>query len=99
MSSGFDGGFGFRLFDLATTLMPNLYEKDFPALRTALLGGYCTVREIDTAPLDLFLLLRSNTYLGWIITRMNEAGSKARNARFISRSKMFAENYLRNRRV
>ncbi len=92
-----DGGFGFRLFDLATTLMPNLYEKDFPELRSALLNGYRSIREIDTASLDLFLLLRSNTYLGWIITRMDEEGARTRNRRFITRSKMLAENYLDNR--
>jgi len=92
-----DGGFGFRLFDLATTLMPNLYEHDFPALQAALLEGYRDAREIDTGPLDLFMLLRSATYVGWIITRMDEIGSDARNARFVGRTRMLANGYLANR--
>ena len=89
-----DGGFGFRLFDLATVLMPNLYEPDFPKLQAALLSGYRSIRNIDTSALDLFMMLRSATYVGWIITRMDEDGSDARNARFIKRTRMLAEDYL-----
>ncbi len=89
-----DGGFGFRLFDLATVLMPNLYEQDFPALKDAVLEGYRSERKIDTAHLDLFMLLRSASYVGWIITRMEEDGAGVRNDRFIDRTRMLAEGYL-----
>lgn len=91
-----DGGFGFRLFDLATTLMPNLHERDYPALKAALFEGYRSVREIDTGPLDLFLLLRSTTYVGWIITRMGEEESADRNERFVDRTRMLCNAYLSN---
>lgn len=89
-----DGGFGFRHFDLATTLMPYLDDPGFPAIQTALLEGYASLREIDPAPLALFMLLRSTTYVAWIIPRMDETGSPARNERFINRTRLLARNYL-----
>lgn len=89
-----DSGFGFRLFDLATTLLKNMRETDYPALRDALIAGYLSVRVIDLAALDLFILLRSATYAGWIIPRMDEPGSKARNARFIGTTRVLARSFL-----
>lgn len=89
-----DSGFGFRLFDLATTLLRNMRETDYPALRDALIAGYQSVRTINLAALDLFILLRSATYVGWIITRMDEPGSKARNNRFIGTARILAQQYL-----
>jgi len=78
-----DGGFGFRLFDVATALGKNLDEPDYGNLKLALLEGYRSVRPLDTAALDLFLALRAATYVGWIVPRMNEAGAAARNTRFV----------------
>lgn len=89
-----DAGFGFRLFDLATTLLKNRSEPDYLALKQALISGYLSVRDIDLSALDLFLLARSATYVGWIIPRMNEAGSQARNARFIGTTSKLANEYL-----
>ncbi len=92
-----DGGFGFRLFDLATTLVKNLREPDYHALRAALLEGYRQVRAIDTGPLDLFIVLRSATYVGWIMTRMDETDSDIRSERFIGTTRILADGYLINR--
>ena len=89
-----DCGFGFRLFDLATTLLRNRTEPYYPALKAALLDGYATVRTIETAPLDLFLALRATTYVGWVINRMGEPGSAARNARFIATARDLVASYL-----
>ncbi|UWQ79878.1 phosphotransferase [Leisingera sp. S132] len=89
-----DSGFGFRLFDLATTLLKNMRETDYPALRDALIAGYMSVRVIDLGALDLFILLRSATYAGWIINRMDEPGSKVRNQRFIGTARVLARQYL-----
>ncbi|NSY37703.1 phosphotransferase [Leisingera sp. ANG59] len=89
-----DSGFGFRLFDLATTLLKNMREKDYPALRDALIAGYLSVRAIDLAALDLFLLLRAATYIGWIIPRAGEPGSKARQQRFVETTRLLARSYL-----
>lgn len=89
-----DSGFGFRLFDIATTLLRNRSEPDYEALKVALLDGYRSVRDIDMAALDLFLVLRATTYVGWIISRMEEEGSEARNLRFIETARDLAVAYL-----
>lgn len=89
-----DGGFGFRLFDIATALLKHMSEADFPALQAALIDGYRSIRAIDTAPLDLFLVLRAATYVGWNITRMDEDGAEGRNERFINMTRQLASGYL-----
>ena len=89
-----DSGFGFRLFDIATTLLRNLTEPDFDALKTALLTGYLTERDLDLDALDLFMVLRAATYVGWIIPRMDEDGSAARNARFVATARGLAAAYF-----
>ena len=89
-----DAGFGFRLFDIATALIKNLDEPDYPALKDALLTGYRQERDIDTAPLDLFLALRAVTYVGWITQRLSEEGGQARNKRFIETAKAVVSEYL-----
>ncbi len=89
-----DGGFGFRLFDIATSLLKTVEAPDHAALRAALIGGYRERRALDTGDLDLFLLLRALTYVGWIIDRMDEPGATERNARFVTRARALAERYL-----
>lgn len=85
-----DGGWGFRDFDLATVLMRQLVAPDYPALRAALLDGYGR-----PAPgLDLMLMLRALTYLGWIIPRMGEPGGPARSARAIATAMPLVNAYL-----
>ena len=78
-----DGGFGYRLFDVATALLKNIDEPEFDLLKSALLNGYHSIRTLDTSALDLFMALRSATYVGWIISRMDEDGAARRNRRFI----------------
>ncbi len=78
-----DGGYGYRLFDVATALLKNRAEPNYPALKQALLDGYLSIRPLDMSHLDLFLALRAVTYVGWIVPRMGEPGSSARNTRFI----------------
>ncbi len=89
-----DGGFGFRLFDIATALLKHLDAPDYPALRAALIRGYTSVRPIDLSKLDLFMMLRAATYVGWNMTRMGEDGGAGRNARFIATTKRLAIAYL-----
>lgn len=92
-----DGGFGFRLFELATTLLKNKNEPDYPSLRNALLEGYRSVRHIDTSMLSLFMLLRATTYVGWIMSRMDNQESRLRNERFINTARQVAMTYLDQR--
>ena len=78
-----DGGFGYRLFDVATALLKNRAEPNYAALKKALLGGYLGIRPLDMTQLDLFLALRAVTYVGWIVPRMDEPDAAVRNTRFI----------------
>ncbi|MEL1251109.1 phosphotransferase enzyme family protein [Aurantiacibacter gilvus] len=67
-----DAGFGWHMFDIATSLYFVSREPDYPALRDALLAGYREKRELprsEEEALPLFLMLRSTTYLGWVSTR------------------------------
>jgi Ser/Thr protein kinase RdoA (MazF antagonist) len=90
-----DGGYGFRLFDVATTLGKLTEAPDFTDLKAALIDGYRSIRPLDTAALDLFLALRAATYVGWIIPRMTEDGAAPRNARFIRAACDQARAWLR----
>lgn len=82
-----DGGFGFRLFDIATALIKHRYEPDFLDLRAVLIDGYHSRRALDMGALDFFMALRAVTYIGWIITRLGEDGASARNERFLAQAK------------
>lgn len=89
-----DGGWGFRDFDLATVLMRQLDAPDYPALRAALLQGYAARRAVDPAVLDLLLLCRALTYLGWIIPRRSEPGGAERSARAVATALPLVDRYL-----
>lgn len=89
-----DSGFGFRLFDIATALLKNRGEPDYPALEAALLAGYRQHRSLDDASLHIFMMLRAFTYLGWIIPRLNETGAPARNLRNIAPALELARAFL-----
>ena len=90
-----DCGWGFRDFELATVLMRQLDRPDYPALRTALIDGYAARRRVDGRVLDLMLLLRALTYLGWIIPRLSEPGGAERSARAVATALPLAQAYLR----
>jgi Ser/Thr protein kinase RdoA (MazF antagonist) len=89
-----DGGWGYRLFDIATALLKNREDPDYPALQTALIAGYRALRPLDTRRLDLFLALRAVTYVGWIVPRMGEQGATERNRRFIVTARETCEQYI-----
>lgn len=89
-----DGGYGYRLFDVATTLLKNRAEPNYPALKQALLEGYLSVRPLDMTHLDLFLALRAVTYVGWIVPRMEEPESMVRNTRFIKDAQELCSAWL-----
>jgi len=90
-----DSGFGDRLFDPATTLYKAVDEPDFPALQQALLAGYATNRSLpDLTLLPLFIVLRSLTYLGWIVPRDQEPGMAARFDWYLTIAKGVITRYL-----
>jgi Ser/Thr protein kinase RdoA (MazF antagonist) len=78
-----DGGWGFRLFDIATALLKDSEEPDYEDLKASLLAGYASRRHIDLTELPMFMMLRALTYPGWMITRLGEPGAEARNLRHV----------------
>lgn len=90
-----DGGWGFRLFDVATALFKNRHEADYDTLKAALLAGYRSRRTLDTTALDLFVALRAVSYVGWIVPRIEEDGSGDRNLRYIEDARRLCSDYLR----
>jgi Ser/Thr protein kinase RdoA (MazF antagonist) len=88
-----DSGFGYRMFDMATALIKNIYEPDYEQLKHALLAGYTEVRPLapqDAAALPLAMLLRSLTYLGWVDARLSEPGMAEKARRFLADVKYLA---------
>lgn len=82
-----DCGYGYRLFDLATTLLRNRREPDYPLIEAALLAGYATIRpqmQAEFRHLPLFLLLRSLTYIGWAGARPELPDSMERLRRYVT---------------
>ena len=90
-----DGGYGFRLFDLATALVKNHDEPEYPAMEAALIAGYRAVRPLDTGALPLFLAIRAASYVGWIVPRLGEDGGRTRNARLVGQARDICAAWLR----
>lgn len=89
-----DGGYGFRIFEIATALLKHIDAPDYSTLKRTLIDGYASVRAVDLAPLDLFMALRAATYVGWNITRMDEDNGMTRNTRFIQTATKLAMTYV-----
>ncbi|MFP8778845.1 homoserine kinase [Hydrogenophaga sp. RWCD_12] len=89
-----DGGWGYRVFDLATTLLKFTESPGYPVLREALLRGYRSVRPIDLDTLDLFLALRAVTYVGWVVPRLGEDGAPERSRRYLATARELCQRYL-----
>jgi Ser/Thr protein kinase RdoA (MazF antagonist) len=67
-----DAGYGWHLFEIATSLYFHIGEPYFAAIEQATLAGYRSERELpdaDVAKLPLFYAARGFTYLGWVHTR------------------------------
>ncbi len=67
-----DSGFGWHLFDLATSLFFHLGEDYFDDIVGAWVEGYRSQRELPDehlAMLPVFLMARGTAYLGWAVTR------------------------------
>jgi Ser/Thr protein kinase RdoA (MazF antagonist) len=67
-----DAGFGWHLFDIATSLFPSLLDDWFDDAQDAMIEGYRRRRALPDDHLErlpLFYALRGTTYLGWAHTR------------------------------
>ena len=89
-----DGGYGFRIFELATFLLRFMDKPDYPDLRTALCEGYSARAEVASADLDLFLMLRAFTYPGWFMDRAGEPNTAARSARATRAALKLAQAFM-----
>lgn len=89
-----DGGFGYRLFDMATVLNFILREADPAPLQAAFGQGYLAIRPIDLTDLPLFQTLRALSYVGWIVPRLSEEGAQARQTRFVTLACDMAQRML-----
>jgi len=92
-----DSGFGWYLFDLATTLFFHLGEEYFDDLFGAVLEGYRTVRDLPDQELEFlptFFLGRGFTYLGWAHTRKETEAAKSLTGEVIEGVMAIAEDYL-----
>ena len=92
-----DCAFGYRDFELATFLVKFLPSDATDAMRQALCRGYAERREVDPGVLDLMLVLRALTYVGWIVPRLDEPGGRARSERAIDTARRLSQNYVERR--
>jgi Ser/Thr protein kinase RdoA (MazF antagonist) len=72
-------------------------QLDYPSLTAALCEGYRSLRPLDTTQLDLFLMLRAFTYIGWIVPRLGGQGSDERSECFLTTGIELAETWLSSR--
>ncbi|WP_432181760.1 phosphotransferase enzyme family protein [Streptomyces sp. NBC_00063] len=91
-----DAGFGWHLFDIATSLFV-VGEPGSDALRDAFVAGYRTERDLPDehlARLPLFFLLRGLTYLGWLHTRQETDTAREMTPVMVDAVTALAADYL-----
>ena len=96
-----DAGFGWHLFELATSLYFITGDSLYPAARDALIRGYRSERALGDAALErlpLFLAVRGTTYLGWVHTRQGTDTANEMTPFLVEHACAAAEEYLASRR-
>lgn len=94
-----DAGFGWHMFELATSLYFCQDDPNFSQIRDALLRGYDSVKPLTTADRDslsMFLALRGMTYLGWLHTRQNAELISELGPLLVERACRLADEFLCN---
>ena len=92
-----DAGFGWHLFELATSLYFIQDEPFYEDAKTALLAGYRSERELSDeqwSKLPLFMLARGFTYIGWVHTRSETETAKELTPMLLEAACALAEEYL-----
>lgn len=95
-----DAGFGWHLFELATSLYFIAADAVYPAAREALIRGYRRERPLTdeaVARLPLFLAARGTTYLGWVHTRSETETARELTPFLVERACAAAAEYLGGR--
>lgn len=94
-----DAGFGWHLFELATSLYFIQSEPYFDQARDSLIEGYRSHRQLTDEQLELlplFFLARGFTYVGWVHTRQETETAKELTPMLLAMACGLAENYLSN---
>ena len=92
-----DAGFGWHLYDIATTVADYRGEGKTDLKLEALVEGYRSRRELpdpDLEQLDLFALARGLTTLGWLSTRAETENARSWGRETIENVCDLAERYL-----
>ncbi|WP_105009181.1 phosphotransferase enzyme family protein [Rhizobium leguminosarum] len=90
-----DGGYGWRMFDIATALFKNRGEPHYELIKAALIDGYRGVRSLPDSALEtlpLFMVLRSITYIGWIGERIGTPDAAERLHRYVADALALADS-------
>jgi Ser/Thr protein kinase RdoA (MazF antagonist) len=94
-----DAGFGWHLFELATSLYFITGDGIYATAREALIRGYRSERAMSDETLErlpLFLAARGTTYLGWVHTRQGSETAEELTPFLVERACAVAEQYLTN---
>ncbi|WAC57731.1 phosphotransferase enzyme family protein [Gordonia sp. SL306] len=92
-----DAGFGWHLFDIATSLFVVADSPDFDGILGAFTSGYRAERHLPDehlARLPLFFLLRGLTYLGWLHTRSETETAQQLTPEMVAAVSGLATEYL-----
>ena len=92
-----DAGFGWHLFELATSLYFIMGESYFEQAKDALIEGYRVHRQLPDEQLELlplFFLARGFTYIGWVHTRHETETAKELTPMLLEAACELAEDYL-----
>ncbi len=92
-----DAGFGWYLFEIATSLYFIRRETHYEVARDALVAGYRRHRSLPDEHLHMlpmFLAARGTTYLGWVHTRKGEATARELTPQLIELAVAAADDYF-----
>jgi Ser/Thr protein kinase RdoA (MazF antagonist) len=93
-----DAGYGWHLFEIATSLYFIRRDSIYEQAREAVIEGYRQHRALSDehlALLPMFLAARGTTYLGWVHTRAGEPAATEMVPALIELATTAAEDYLR----
>jgi Ser/Thr protein kinase RdoA (MazF antagonist) len=92
-----DAGYGWYLFDIATSLYFITGDSTYGSARDALLRGYRGERALVGEVLRwlaVFLAVRGTTYLGWVHTRPDSETARELTPYLVERACAVAQEYL-----
>lgn len=97
-----DAGFGWHLFEIATTLYFIHGEDYFDAARDAVIEGYRSCRPLPDQQLEylpLFFVARGFTYVGWVHTRSETETARELTPMLVEMICKLSEDYLSGSRI